>query len=153
MGSEAHLRNKRNRTGAPQVGIIFVVEGNIWIDATPLTEAADYGEFKIHERGHDKYWDQLLGMAIVAESEYDEHPRGRVVYNPKQRQYTLYPWWYLITSNQFILQRNKKSCRSVRLRNSSSLSRYMKTWPPKRFFRALGPKQLIRGVEAAYPNG
>jgi len=90
MGSGAHLHNKRNRTGTPQVGIIFVVEGNIWIDAIPLTEAADYGEFKIHERGHDKYWDQLLGMAMVAGSEYDEHPRGRVVYNTKQRQYTLY---------------------------------------------------------------
>jgi hypothetical protein len=68
------LRNKRDDGGPPRVGIIFVIDGRIWIDATPVTEAVDYGEFKIHERGHDKYWDELLGMAIVAESEYDELP-------------------------------------------------------------------------------
>ena len=72
-----------------EVGIVFLVEGKLWIDATPVTEAANYGDFKIHERGHERYWEELVHAGAVPECEYKEHPRGRVAYNTKTGKYLL----------------------------------------------------------------
>jgi hypothetical protein len=84
-------RIKAQLSAEPAVGIIYLVKGNLWIDGTPVSKAGDYGEFKIHENDHIRYWDQLMRTGSVPKlSEYEEHPRGRVVYNTKTRQYTLY---------------------------------------------------------------
>ena len=72
------------------VGIVFLVQDHIWIDATPVLEAEDYSDFKTHDRGHDRYWGELVRKGAVPEGEYEEYPRGRVVYNRKTHQYTLY---------------------------------------------------------------
>ena len=72
------------------VGIIFMVQDHIWIDATPVAGAEDYDEFKTHDRGHERYWAHLVSRGAVPPAEYEEYPRGRVVYNRKTRQYTLY---------------------------------------------------------------
>jgi hypothetical protein len=85
---------KRSRKGrpenAPSVGIFFAVGPKLWIDMTPLSGAGTYGEFKIHERGHDEYWELLIRQSAVApDSEYEEHPRGRVAYNERTQQFSL----------------------------------------------------------------
>jgi hypothetical protein len=74
----------------PKVGIIFLVGHKLLIDATPVSDAEDYGEFKIHDLGHDRYWDRLVKKSVVPGSDYEEYPRGRVVFNKKTHQHTLY---------------------------------------------------------------
>ena len=91
IAASQQRRSKAKKAGVPQVGIIFLVKGKLWIDSTPVTEAEGYAHFKIHERDHHQYWGQLQRMkAVPAEVEYDEVPRGRVVYDTQTRKYTLY---------------------------------------------------------------
>jgi hypothetical protein len=60
------------------------------IDSTVLSEAEDYGDFKIHAGDHYSVWEKLQQAATVpADMEYEEAPRGRVVYNAKRDQFTL----------------------------------------------------------------
>jgi hypothetical protein len=39
---------------------------------------------------HIEYWDKLQRVGAVPESEYDEHPRGRVMFNFKTAKFILY---------------------------------------------------------------
>lgn len=74
----------------PQVGIVYLVKDKLWVDGTPLSQADSYGDFKIHERDHQVFWQELVGRGLVPDDLYEEHPRGRVVYKPGVDQYTLY---------------------------------------------------------------
>jgi hypothetical protein len=88
--AKAQRRRAAKKAGVPQVGIVFLVKGKPFIDGTPVTEAEDYAHFKIHGRDHYQYWGQLQRIkAVPAEVEYDEVPRGRVVYDTQTRKYTL----------------------------------------------------------------
>ena len=84
-------RAARKTAAAPEVGIFFVVDGkNLFIDGTPLPQASGYGDFLIHEADHYGFWDQLLASHAVPGSEYDEIPRGRVVYSKSTLSFTLF---------------------------------------------------------------
>lgn len=86
--AKAQGRRAAKKAGVPQVGIVFLVKGKVFIDGTTVAEAERLGggQFKIHANDHYKYWEQLRGMgAVPADVEYDEVPRGRVVYNTKSR--------------------------------------------------------------------
>jgi hypothetical protein len=81
---------KEKSENTPGVGIFFAVGPKLWIDATPLSQGGIYGEFKIHERGHEEYWAQLVAAGSVpVGSEYDNYPRGRVAYNERTQKYSL----------------------------------------------------------------
>jgi hypothetical protein len=83
-------KTKRETRTAPQVGIIFFVDHKLWIESTPLVAAGIYGEFKIHEGDHVVYWDRLILDGVVSqESDYENVPRGRVVFNTRTRRYRL----------------------------------------------------------------
>ncbi len=87
------LGNELSPAGArsPKVGIAYVVRGRVFIESTPLANAADYGEFKIHEGGHLRFWSRLVSIgAVPPDSEYAEHPRGRANYNTRTGEYALY---------------------------------------------------------------
>jgi hypothetical protein len=74
----------------PQVGIIFLVGDTLFIESTPLNDITPvYGDFRIHDKGHDAYWDELLASRAVV-NEYDEVPRGRAMYNAKTREFFLF---------------------------------------------------------------
>ena len=73
---------------AAEVGIIFLVEVYLYIDATVLNEAEGYGDFLIHSKGHDEYWDQLRQAGAVR-GEYDEMSRARVAYSIRTHKFTL----------------------------------------------------------------
>jgi hypothetical protein len=77
------------KPAAPQIGIIYLVGGKLLIDSTPLTNAGRYGDSATHERGHIVYWDELVKVGMVPNTEYEEFPRGRVSYNMTTRQFTL----------------------------------------------------------------
>jgi hypothetical protein len=75
----------------PNVGIIFLVGKTLLIDRTPVSEGEMYGDFKIHERSHEIYWETLKKTGVVPQdSEYDDYPRGRVAYSIKTEQYSLF---------------------------------------------------------------
>ena len=74
----------------PQVGIFWLIDGKPIIDSTPLSEAEDYGDFRTYPRSHIDVWEQWrLGGRVPGESEYEEFPRGRVMFNTKTRRFTL----------------------------------------------------------------
>lgn len=75
---------------APQVGIIFYFDNKLWIESTPLEKAGNYGECKIHDGNHIDYWDRLIRESLVPQDdEYQNIPRGRVVYNTSTQRYRL----------------------------------------------------------------
>jgi len=81
--------NKPEET--PDVGIFFLVGDKLLIDRTPVFEGEAYGEFRIHGRGHDLYWEMLRqGGSVPWDSEYDSYPRGRAAYNTKTGTYLLF---------------------------------------------------------------
>jgi hypothetical protein len=70
-------------------------------DATPLAQAEPYGDFLTHPRGHYDVWNswqalnaaELARRAIpqaVAYHEYEDFPRGRIVYQIKSGQFIVY---------------------------------------------------------------
>jgi hypothetical protein len=84
-------KRKNAKSIEPCVGIIFLVGKTLLIDRTPVSENEIYGDFRIHERGHDTYWETLKKAGVVPQgSEYDDCPRGRVAYNMKTEQYSLF---------------------------------------------------------------
>jgi len=80
---------KRSQRPAPRVGIFYLVQKKLSIDATPLAEAGRFSDFAIHERDHYQYWAQLVSSGVVPVAKCEEYPRGRVAYNTKTGKYTL----------------------------------------------------------------
>lgn len=85
----------------PAVGIFWCVGGALLIDRSVLAEAEPYGDFLTHAHGHYERWEewQALGgpglvakgyPVVIASTEYEEWPRGRVVYETMQRRFILY---------------------------------------------------------------
>ena len=73
-----------------RVGIFWVVNGEMLIDSTPLSEAEPYGDYLTHPRGHAEVWEQYQQTgAVPSDMEYEEAPRGRAIYNTKTRRFTL----------------------------------------------------------------
>ena len=81
----------QKRKNGPNVGIIFLVSKTLLIDHPYVSEGEIYGDFRIHERGHDAYWAILKQSGVVPQdSEYDDYLRGRGGYNPKTGKYLLF---------------------------------------------------------------
>jgi hypothetical protein len=99
----------------PCVGIFWGVPRSdgtvaIVVDAVVLDEAEPYGDFLTHPRGHYEVWEawrnlrksDLADLGIpetIRAGEYEEFPRGRVVYEPQTRQFTIYADRKLQTEN------------------------------------------------------
>ena len=75
----------------PNVGIFWFVGERLIFDVSPLSEAEPYGDRLTHRKSHIDYWmeQQRLG-AVPKEMEYEEAPRGRVVFNRKTERFMLY---------------------------------------------------------------
>ena len=83
-------RPTSGRDKEPRVGIFWLVNGKLLIDSTPLGRAQPYGDHLTHSRGHDRVWGKSQQKGIVStDIEYDEPPRGRVVYHTKTRRFAL----------------------------------------------------------------
>jgi hypothetical protein len=44
----------RSQRPAAEVGIIYLVGDNLWIDATPIARAVNFSDFAIHERDQNQ---------------------------------------------------------------------------------------------------
>lgn len=92
--------------GTPRVGIFWGVpaaDGSLALitDHTSLSEAETYGAFLTHPRGHYEVWEawRRLGPAglrrrglppAIAWHEYEECPRGRIVYDREAKRFVVY---------------------------------------------------------------
>jgi hypothetical protein len=85
----------------PAVGIFWRVGDVLVVDRSTLDSAEPYGDCITHAAGHYERWDgwQALGTArlvangypaAIASTEYDEWPRGRVVYENPSRRFVIY---------------------------------------------------------------
>ena len=78
----------------PMVGIFWMDDtGTIFSDGVSLRDAEDYGEFKTFEGSHYELWDKAVAANPKWKGlEYDEVPRGRVVYrkDAKKPEFIVY---------------------------------------------------------------
>ncbi|MCL1824805.1 MAG: hypothetical protein FWG26_02505 [Betaproteobacteria bacterium] len=91
---------------AGSVGIFWGIpeSRNTWIlliDSTSLEEADPYGDFLTHPRGHYEVWEQWKERHAVPSAgksvlhtidchEYEDFPRGRIVYEVKSKRFIVY---------------------------------------------------------------
>src|ERR1700688_2310662 len=81
---------RRVPRGEPHIGIFWIVRGTLVIDRTALGVGEGYGDLLTHPRSHIDVWKKWrLGGKVPGESEYEEFPRGRVMYNTKTQRFTL----------------------------------------------------------------
>ncbi len=89
----------------PRVAIFWVVSGKPVIDSIPLSGAEAYGDFRIHPGDHYSVWSKLQQAgAVPAEMEYEEAPRGRVMYSTKTGRFTLLADRCILCHRQFLAQ-------------------------------------------------
>lgn len=85
----------------PCVGIFWSVDGALVVDRVSLAQAEPYGGCLTSPAGHYELWERWRKMGVarlkslglparIATSEYDEHPRGRVVYEQSSSRFVLY---------------------------------------------------------------
>jgi len=86
------------------VGIFWFFKGEIIQYSTPYTEGDDYGDFVNGKSGHYKYWPTVQRlMPKTAMYEYDQVPRGRVVYSKRNESF------YVYSSEKFIKNPKQKA--------------------------------------------
>jgi hypothetical protein len=73
-----------------EVGIFWLIGGKVVLDTSPVNDAEDYADCKTHGLSHQEYWEHLVKLGAIPDGDYEEHPRGRVVYNTTTRQFTMY---------------------------------------------------------------
>jgi hypothetical protein len=85
----------------PAIGIFWRVAGVLLVDRSVLDKAETYGDCITHAAGHYERWQewQALGSARLASmgypvrivsTEYDDWPRGRIVYEILARRFVIY---------------------------------------------------------------
>ena len=74
----------------PHVGVFWSISGKVLIDSTPVSEGEVYGNHLTHASSHIDVWEHLqqFGKAPL-DSEYEEFPRGRVVFDTKKSEFTM----------------------------------------------------------------
>jgi len=74
----------------PRVGILWLVAGTLVTDSTAFSMAEDYGAFKVHPGDHCSVWEKLQCCGTApADMEYEESPRGGVMYDTTARRFSL----------------------------------------------------------------
>jgi len=75
----------------PKVGIFWLVNGKLIVDITPISHAESYGDCLGHAKSHLEYWTELQRANLIPQdAEYEDSPRGRVVFNTTTGQYIFY---------------------------------------------------------------
>jgi hypothetical protein len=122
------------RDNVGKVGIFWLVGKRLIIDTTPLSEAGNYGEFRIYEGDHVTFWSEMEERGEVPrDSDYEEHPRGRVNFNTRTKRFTLFADPCILRKKEIV----KKLMSLMRLPNDTPLS----TDGHYRCFRCLAGKR------------
>ena len=88
--SVGRQRKRSAQIAEPQIGIFWLVDRKLLIDSTLLSAAEEYEDFRIHSGNHVSVWEKFQQNGTAPrEMEYEEAPRGRVMYNTKTQRFTL----------------------------------------------------------------
>jgi hypothetical protein len=93
-------------THNPEVGIFWLHGKKLLKHSVPLEEGMEYGDFINGPLGHYEFWEKNGNrMPGLQDREYDQVPRGRVVYSGKEQTFFVYSSRKLIadTENRKIL--------------------------------------------------
>ena len=116
--------SKKRLKEEPRVGIFWVVDGKLLIDSTPLSRAEPYGDFLTHPRSHYAVWGEFQHRGSVPiDLEYEEAPRGRVMYDGKARRFQVLAD-HCILKNRAWVEQIKKELRLPRLISLGGDSHY-----------------------------
>jgi hypothetical protein len=85
----------------PAVGIFWRVNDVLVVDRSTLDEGEPYGDCIGHAAGHYDRWEEWRALgaarlnaagypADIVPTEYDQWPRGRIVYETPARRFVLY---------------------------------------------------------------
>ncbi len=102
--AEANSIGKSELETTGKVGFFWFVhreETKFIYDAVVLDDGIEYGDFKTHDLGHYEFWEGLRSEGAPAlkargypawlhQYEYEEFPRGRVVYNMPNDLFIVY---------------------------------------------------------------
>lgn len=103
----------------PRLGIFWLIGQRVIVDTTALSEAGDYGDFKICEGDHVTLWAEMGKRGEVPrDSDYEEHPRGRANYNMKTQRFTLFLDRCILRKKNIV----KKLIRLMHLPDDTALS-------------------------------
>jgi hypothetical protein len=79
--------------GVPKVGIFFVVDNQLLMDAVPVENGEPYGDTMGHG-SHYEFWETMKPSNVIEKKfkarAYDAYPRGRVVYFTQKKLFVLY---------------------------------------------------------------
>ena len=98
MRMHSHRTNSREKPlrpravqPQPRLGIFWVVSGRLLLESTPLSRAEPYSDFLTYPESHIDAWERLRAAKLVpADLEYEDMPRGRVVYDTKSERFYFY---------------------------------------------------------------
>jgi len=85
----------------PSVGIFWRVQDVLLVERSSLPQAEEYGECLTHSGGHYERWQEWQSRGApwltksgfppeIASTEYDDWPRGRVVYETVPKRFVIY---------------------------------------------------------------
>jgi hypothetical protein len=118
----------------PHVGIFWLIDGKLIIDTTPVSKAEAYSTALNHPTSHIDYWTRLQRTgAVLPEVEYEELPRGRVVYDGREQRLKLYADACILRKKELV----KKLLRLLHLPDDTPLS----TDPHYKCYRCLTRRQ------------
>lgn len=85
-------RSKKEASGL--IGIFFVVEKDILMEAVPLSEGEKTVISIDHKGSHYDYWESLVPKTAAEKKfkarAYDAYPRGRVLFHLKRSKFIIY---------------------------------------------------------------
>jgi hypothetical protein len=106
--SVTNSRKNQKPAAEPRLGIFWLVNGKLLIDSAPLSECEKYGDHLNYPGSHIHVWERWrqVGTAPV-ESEYEEFPRGRVMY---RTTFTLLADRCILNRKELIAEIKKALC-------------------------------------------
>ena len=91
MKRNSALKNGGKMDSEPMVGIFWLFKGELIFDVTPVSAAEPYGDCVGHANSHIEFWTSLQNAGVIPlDVEYEEPPRGRVVYDVRIHKYFIY---------------------------------------------------------------
>jgi hypothetical protein len=118
----------------PHVGIFWLIDRKLIIDTTPVSKAESYSTALNHPTSHIDYWTRLQRTgAVLPEVEYEELPRGRVVFDGREQRLKLYADACILRKKDVV----KKLLRLLHLPDDTPLS----TDPHYKCYRCLTRRQ------------
>jgi len=100
--NEQSAAQRARLAGSPEVGIFWDVNGGLILGAF-LEEAETRGRFVQHPVSHEREWIMLQRvLPALKDMEYDDPPRGRVVYDKVTRRFRLYADACILRNNDLM---------------------------------------------------